>query len=523
MSTPDLEAAPERPLQILVVMRLPGYLRNCEQVLVGLAQRGHRVEIAVPTYSAKGATPTLLDDLSRDCPSITHSLLPLLSIRMWDDLVGLSRTLVDYLRYFDPRYAEATRLRARARKGVPAILLRLVNACRFDRRPFARRLLNSLLRWPLNAAPPHADAVDYLRRKRPDLVLFTPLLGNHSDAPDYLKAALRCGIPAALLVASWDNLSNKGLIHHAPHAVILWNERQKREAIEMHAIPAERISASGAHLFDRWFEMRPSTTREQFVRRRGLDPAQPLVLYVCSSGFIAQDETRFVERWIRAVRAARGGRFESVGILVRPHSGNTKPWMQSPLSSMKNVCVWPATGEPPADEQGRKNYFDSLYHADAVVGINTSAMIEAGILKRPVLTVLDEEFRETQLGTIHFHYMADGGLLHVSRGLEEHAEELGRILFDGLDSQRESREQFIREFIRPHGIERPCAPIAVDAIERVVQDRARVPDRGRVLGRLLLWPVAWGVHRIAARTRRRNPKHRVGLASILRHRLEHQA
>ena len=32
----------------------------------------------------------------------------------------------------------------------------------------------------------------------------------------------------------------------------------------------------------------------------------------------------------------------------------------------------------------RADYFDSIYHCDGVVGVNTSAMVESGIIGRPV-------------------------------------------------------------------------------------------------------------------------------------------
>src|SRR3712207_6916201 len=49
-----------------------------------------------------------------------------------------------------------------------------------------------------------------------------------------------------------------------------------------------------------------------------------------------------------------------------------------------------------------RSFYDSLHHAAAVVGVNTTAMIEAAIVGRPVLTVLDDAFALTQRGTLHF-------------------------------------------------------------------------------------------------------------------------
>ena len=38
------------------------------------------------------------------------------------------------------------------------------------------------------------------------------------------------GIPAGVCVASWDNLTNKGVIRSDPDAVFVWNEAQRRAA-----------------------------------------------------------------------------------------------------------------------------------------------------------------------------------------------------------------------------------------------------------------------------------------------------
>ena len=73
-------------------------------------------------------------------------------------------------------------------------------------------------------------------------------------------------------------------------------------------------------------------------------------------------------------------------------------------------------------------YFDSIHHASAVVGINTSAMVEAFIQRRPVLTIRDEAFAETQEGTPHFQELraAAGAALGVAGSLDEHLGQLAR-------------------------------------------------------------------------------------------------
>ena len=150
-------------------------------------------------------------------------------------------------------------------------------------------------------------------------MLVSPLIDLASPLLDYLKAARRLGLRTGICVASWDNLTSKGLLRFVPERVFVWNETQRREAVELHGIPADRVVATGAARFDDWFAQRPSTSREEFARKLGLDPGRPYLLYLCSSGFVAPDEVGSVSRWIEALRGADDERLRGVGVVVRPH------------------------------------------------------------------------------------------------------------------------------------------------------------------------------------------------------------
>jgi hypothetical protein len=463
------ESAPPPTKRILFIMRHAGYARNCEHVINQLAEEGHAIHIAVGIPSKKSHDAEVLPRLSARWPSLTHGRLPKVSVRRWDKVTALSRLVIDYLRYFDPAYEYAPRLRARATRRLPQSVVSLFERVAFLRRRGVLAFLHACLHGLDRAAPSHIEREEFLAILKPDLVVFTPLLDHDSDSLDYLKTARKLGIPTALCVASWDNLSNKGLVQLVPDRVILWNQVQQQEAVRMHAIPAERITITGAHLFDHWFEMRPSCTREEFCRARGLDPRMPFLLYVCSSSFVAEDEVPFVKRWIEAVRASDSA-LADWGMVVRPHPGNRKQWEVADLPKYADVVVWPPLGEGPVDYQGKQNYFDSLYHAAGIVGINTSALIEGGIIGTPVFTILEEEFRETQIGTIHFHYLVKGGLLTTAEGLDEHVLQLRRVLVDGDPERDKARDAFIRDFIRPNGLDTPSSPLAVAALHSLMSE-----------------------------------------------------
>jgi len=116
------------------------------------------------------------------------------------------------------------------------------------------------------------------------------------------------------------------------------------------------------------------------------------------------------------------------------------------------------------NDDGRADYFDSLYHAAAVVGLNTSALVEAAIVDRPVFTILEPKFRDNQEGTFHFqHLMTVGdGFLNTARTLAEHVEQLATLAAGGTARRN---GPFVEQFIRPRGLAMAATPVFVDAVE----------------------------------------------------------
>jgi hypothetical protein len=293
-------------------------------------------------------------------------------------------------------------------------------------------------------------------------------------------------------VASWDNLTSKGLIRVLPDHVIVWNEAQAHEATTLHGVPPDRITVTGAQTFDRWFAMRPSRSREEFCRTVGLDPGRPYLLYTGSSVFIAPDEVPFTERWLSALRNSGVPRVSELGALIRPHPANSRQWNAFDSAAFPNAAVWPPVGTDPNSPGFKEDFFDSVYYSAGVVGINTSAQIEASILGRPVFTVRAPEFAHGQEGTLHFQYLVgDGGVVRMATSLAEHVKQLASGLEADPAGDERNRE-FVRRFLRPHGLDDPATPIfarAVDAIRQLPPPAPR-PDSwwvraARVPGRSL--------------------------------------
>jgi hypothetical protein len=331
----------------------------------------------------------------------------------------------------------------------------------------------------------------------PDVMVATPLVDFNSYQVDYVKTAHHLGIPVAMAVASWDNLTNKGVLAVQPDRAIVWNQSQKREAVELHGVPPERVRITGAQLFDDWFERRPATVRESFCRRIGLDPERPFILYLCSSLFVARDEVTFVRRWIERLRSSGSPALRDCGVLIRPHPGHAAQWSDVDLSGYGHVAVWPRRGDMPLFEKGKAEYFDSLFHAAAIVAINTTGMIEAGIVGRRSFALLTPEFAGSQEKTLHFAHLTLPGFLTTASSFEEHHAQLEEEL--RRPSTTATLAAFIEQFVRPFGLRSPATPRVADTVEELAG--TKIVGESAPLGARLLRPVlSWWVAREAAPT-----------------------
>jgi hypothetical protein len=479
-------------MKILFSMRHSGALRNFSSTLSALAARGHQIHLAFMMQDKLG-DGRLLWELTNLHAGITYGELGKKTPwRFWLGLARGVRAAADYVRYGTPEYRDAHALRQRAAERVPGVL-RWCLALPGVRTAAGLRLVARLLLLIERAIPTDRWIADLIAGQKPDVVLVTPLVDIGSDQVEYVKAARALGIRSGLCVHSWDNLTNKGLIRILPDRVFVWNDTQRQEAIAMHGVRPEDAIATGAPVYDQWFARRPSTTREEFCARTGLRADRPFFLYLCSSQFIAPDESVFIDRWVRAVRSAPDPRVREAGILIRPHPENLQPWQRFDFNELRDVVLWPRGGANPVDAGSKNDYYDSMYHAVASVGINTSAQIESGIVGRPVFSIRVPEYAGTQEGTLHFRYLlsANGGLLHMAATLDEHVAALAGAL-DRTEADDRKLRAFVEGFVRPRGLDTPATPVLADAIEALAALPKPVPERpgvGLLLVRAALYPV----------------------------------
>ncbi len=299
-------------MKILFSVSSFGFLRNFQSTIRLLAERGHAIHVIAERTDAIDGQK-MVDSLKADHPSIEYEFVPSSRHRLWYALGTGVRAALDYWRYLDARWDHSPKLRGRAAEQAPAFAVAIGSLPVLGSRA-GRALLVRLFHAIDRVLPPPAEVTDVFRRIQPDLMLLTPLLYFRSHQVDHIRSARLLGIKSILGVGSWDHLTTKGLIHEVPDRVLVWNEAQKREAIELHGVPADQVVVTGAQAYDHWFSAGPSVEREAFCRQRTARfgpavPALPLFVAVhraAGSGIRAAMDRRCPCE--RRPTAAHGGR-----------------------------------------------------------------------------------------------------------------------------------------------------------------------------------------------------------------------
>ena len=465
-------------MKILFILKQQGYLRHFDSVVSSLVKRGHSVCLAPQDGVFK--LPSNLASHSR----ISFVACPKKRSDGWGEHASLLRRASDYLRYLTPVYEKSSKLRARAfnklvhsfSNGIRDVESRWAEfGWNFSQAELSK--LRRLFSQVESNIPPDLGFKEFLATESPDVVLVTPLIDLGSGQTDIVKAAQSLGIPVGMLLFSWDNLSTKGSIHVLPDRVFVWNDLQKREARELHNVPASHIHVTGAARFDQFYAMKPATSRNDFYKLLDFNQSFPLITYLCSSKFVAEEEFSFIKMWLDRIRHSSDELIKNANVLVKSHPDIKTTWHRTNQRRVQ----WDKIGRvmlsnPFEDESvrvvgtsfsGHQLLYDSLYHSAVAVGLNTSAEIEAGILGKPVCTIrAGGLFAEGQSDTLHFHYLLkkNGGFVEEAGSLDEHDAQLTAALAGKINGKQ--IQQRTANFVRPKGIDTPATKLLVRGIEK---------------------------------------------------------
>lgn len=175
-------------------------------------------------------------------------------------------------------------------------------------------LRTAFLRWEKSILL-RSDEVEFMRRLAPDLLVSTyPVT---SPEPGLLLAAQSLGVPTALHLLSWDNITAKGHFQALADHYIAWGPTMAEELEEFYGINQERITQCGVPHFDLYFGEEELPVGAGPLVQKLLKEQGPYLFFAMSAARYAPGETDILHQLCAATR--NGGPLEGVSIVARPH------------------------------------------------------------------------------------------------------------------------------------------------------------------------------------------------------------
>ena len=425
-----------------------------ESIMRSLVARGHEVVLTYRKDPGDIKPALELEAFVKEFPNVKLEYIAGIEKNTFVEQLAGACTVSHYLRYSENSLFYLNR---RVPKSIRKIFM-----SRLVRWLMATGLFYYTLRGIIKIMIPTKEAQAYLESVKPDFIIASP--GNSKLIHEmlYLKAARKLKIPAFISVLSWDNLSTKSMFLLKPDRVFIWNKSHYKDALQFNRFSPDRLTITGATYFDRWFDNRwPALTPEELCAKMELESNKPFILYLGSSANIAKDETWAVrELWENIQKKVAAGALPPLQMLVRPHPENQEIYRQ--IEGTAGVSVYP----PPGSVHTADTLYHSLKNCFAVVGINTSAMLETMIFNKPVITIVSGQYSNTQEDAIHFKHLVDLGALYVCKSNEEAPQVIADLL-NWKDPASDARKQFVTDYIRPFGNDKSSGSLIVRFLEEL--------------------------------------------------------
>ena len=445
-------------MRVLVAGRSVYHFSYYRSVLEALRSHGRELELRFDERWSRGNSDVSLQGFLKENPEVSLQWSKTREDWLREPLFAL-RELRSYSSYLR-RFEQSAYYLDRWRKYLNPAFTRIDKA-NAGRWLLGRKSISGAIRLLEAMAPAAKNIVADLRSVAPDVVLASPANMRFTEEVEYIKAARHLGIPTAVLVLSWDNMSTKGLINLHPDLLLAWNQTHASEAILHHGISENRILLTGAPFFDKWFDREQHTVgRSEFLRKVGLPGDMPFVLYLGSSANIARDESWLVTDLIKEL--SKSSTLDKASIMVRPHPANARPFAELAQSDQR-VVVWPPGGQLPESDGMQADFQNSVQHASAIVGINTTAMIDTLALGRPCVAIITQQYENTQMRAQHFQHLFDSGALNVARSMGAAVTQLEAVA-SGHDDHAEARLAFLSKFLRPQGMDINAGELVAAAV-----------------------------------------------------------
>jgi len=296
---------------------------------------------------------------------------------------------------------------------------------------------------------------ELFQKYKPDL-LFAPSMFSFEDGR-LLRQAKKLGIKTITTVKSWDVLTTKAFTRVLADKILVFNEYNKREAIEIGDYKPEQVEVVGFPQFDIYTKKEIFLSRKEFFKKIGANLNKKLILYASSGGWKNPYEHEVL---LGLHKAIEDGRIkEPIQVLIRFH-----PKYSSPAEYLKGLPHFildrPGThliketdlsfGEATDrvfnwtfTEKDIINLANSIYHSDVTINTQSTMTLDAAALDKPVILIGYDGFRKLDYWQSilrkyernHYQYVLKTGGVRLVKSLDELIETINAYLENpNLDS-----------------------------------------------------------------------------------------
>ncbi len=297
---------------------------------------------------------------------------------------------------------------------------------------------------------PERPLKEIFERHRPDLV-FAPNLFKRFDG-EVLREAKKQGVKSIGMVMNWDHLDKYYIPFHADF-FLAQSEQTKSFAVNYQAYKENEIDIVGYPYIDFVIDKNYAIPRAETMQRLGFPPEARYILYIAGSMY-CPDEPDIIEKILEWADKKQLG--QDVRLVIRPYPGGRgrdKAFDKQKFDGFKNHPRVSVRLEKFWMDVPQSAYFMNIMrHADAVIAIYSTAVLEAVALDRPLLTTAFDGYHKRPFNRSvrrfelreHFRDVLETGGVRRAYSFEDLLASIKEYLRDGsIDAEK-------REKMRDH-------------------------------------------------------------------------
>jgi hypothetical protein len=248
---------------------------------------------------------------------------------------------------------------------------------------------------------------------KPELIIY-PTNFSEPEIFDIAKIKKKINIKTLFLMDSWDNISSKTIILHAPDALTVWGEQTKRHACILQNVKSKKVYILGDPKFDRFFQIRKKTIKRIYNF--------PYVIFVGSLRYFNEIAVlKILEKEIENNKNL----YKNLKIIYRPHPGFENKFTEALKCNFRNIIL-----DTQLLEFYRKNknytknnynyYFEKLLgNSLFCIGGNSTMILESLIFKKEYIFLCHHEnFNPSSPDLIYKYFTHLHGIKKISGLIE---------------------------------------------------------------------------------------------------------